>query len=222
MLLVSVSIVAASGHPLSTMMTEGDEGMAMDVDIDENNNSSAQMFATFNEMIANMQYQNHWDGVLNVQCNRGDGFYKVRSKHDNGREDRLWEFRCRNVVQCGSSPTCSKTGYINNFRQTILFQCGANKYMAGVYSYHDNSKEDRRWVFTCCSAPSYITSECRLTNYMNSLDQQMNFIAQTGEVITGAFSYYSTGTRYKFMLRNVLSKIISELGLSCMYNIMVS
>ena len=146
-------------------------------------------------MIAKLMYQNQWDGYLNYQCPKKQGIYRVESQHDNGKEDRRWEFYCRNVVQ-GTNPKCTTTNYINNFRDYISFMCGKDKYMAGVKSYHDNGKEDRRWEFTCCSAPSYITTHCRLTNgYVNSLDSPMDFTASAGEVFTGAFSYYSTGTR---------------------------
>lgn len=37
---------------------------------------------------------------------------------------------------------------------------------------------------------------CRLTNYVNSLDYPMDYNVGSGEVITGVFSYYSSRTRY--------------------------
>ena len=73
--------------------------------------------------------------------------------------------------------------------------CSKNQYLGAVESYHENSKEDRRWKFTCCSVPSYATKDCRLTGYVNHLDGKMDFQASEGEVITGVVSYYSTPTR---------------------------
>ena len=161
---------------------------------DDASRETDQSLGVLNNYMAKLMYKNQWDGPLSQQCPKGQGFYRVRSKHDNGREDRLWEFYCRNVIESGT-PMCTTTSYINNFRQHISFMCGPNKYMAGVKSYHDNSKEDRRWQFTCCSAPKYITSKCRMTDYVNKLDQPMDFSASAGEVFTGVVSYYSAGTR---------------------------
>ena len=171
--------------------------LSEEVPIPEVEDFSKDIVPAINEMVQLQDYQNQWDGVLSQQCPKGYGVYRVKSKHDNGREDRRWEFFCRRVVQGGTTPTCSQTSYINNFRDTISYRCGKNRYMAGVYSYHSNAKEDRRWRITCCSAPSYTTSDCYLTNYVNSLDQPMDYTAKSGETITGFDSYYSTGTRYE-------------------------
>ena len=159
---------------------------------------SAESVALINDYLAHLQYQNKWDEKLTKDCDEKSGFYLVQSKHDNYREDRLWEFQCRKVVsKCSDSPTCTKTeSYINEFNEVISFMCGKNGYIAGVESYHDNSKEDRRWKFTCCSVPFYTTTDCRLTDYVNKLDGEMDFQADDDEVITGVFSYYSSRTRY--------------------------
>lgn len=156
--------------------------------------TSEQMPLNSDYKLAELQYQNGWDGPLVKECKDGEGFYGVRSKYAPGRRDRLWEFQCRKVVKDGCA-TCSKANsYVNNFREAIFFMCGKNEYIGRVESYHDNGQEDRRWKFTCCSAKSQITNNCRLSDYVNSPGQQINFRAAVGEVITGVFSYYKSGT----------------------------
>ena len=177
----------------NTALSEG-------VPISEIEDFSKDVISAIN--VAELQgYQNNWDGVLCQRCPKGYGVYRVKSKHDNGKEDRRWEFFCRRVVSkkfASTKLTCSQTSYINNFRDTISYMCGKNRYMAGVYSYHSNAKEDRRWRITCCSAPSYITRDCYLTNYVNALDRPMNYCVRSNEVITGVVSYYSARTRYVY------------------------
>ena len=47
--------------------------------------------------VAKIEYQNNWDGDLSVECSPSYGFYHFQSIHDNGREDRLWYFECKQV-----------------------------------------------------------------------------------------------------------------------------
>lgn len=171
--------------------------------LDENEPDSSEKSATAtashtNFDTATAQYQNFYCGTLNAKCSRGYGLYYVRSVHSNSYQDRRWTFYCRKVVQHGY-PTCTST-YANNQQQAMSFMCGKNQYIAGANSYFSSSYHDRRWQFTCCSVRNYITRDCRLTNYVNSLDGSLSFIASTGEVITGAYSYYSTHSKYGHIL----------------------
>ena len=117
--------------------------------------------------------------------------YKVSSVHSNYHEDRSWNWECRDVVSGGSTEGCSQTAdYVNEWDLPMNFMCPANKYVAGVESYHDNGREDRRWKFTCCAIKDHITISCRQTDYVNEWDEAMNFQANPGEVITGVYSYH--------------------------------
>ena len=55
-------------------------------------------------------YQNDWDGVLHVTCNRYQG--EVQSTHNNYMEDCRWMWRCKQIVQ-GAMSSCQWSGYIN-------------------------------------------------------------------------------------------------------------
>ena len=142
--------------------------------------------------LAEIQYQNEYDQRLQVHCQGKHGMYKVISVHNNKREDRIWDWKCRQVVKRGN-PKCKQTNYVNNFDEPMFFMCGKNQYIAGVDSYHSDKTEDRRWRFSCCSAQKHITASCRITEYANNFDQPMNFEAGCGEVITGVLSYHDNG-----------------------------
>ena len=115
--------------------------------------------------------------------------YKVLSVHDNEKEDRVWNWKCRRVVKRGY-PNCKPTDYVNEFDEPMFFMCGKNQYIGGVDSYHSDKTEDRRWRFSCCYTRKYITASCRITEYANEFDKPMSFEAGRGEVITGVLSYH--------------------------------
>ena len=140
-------------------------------------------------IIAQINYLNELDKPVKKDCNEGEGFYKVQSEFRSYYNDRRWNFECRRVIQNNAPVTCTQTqSYVNDFNGAIVFSCGDNEYMAGVESYHDNSKEDRKWKFTCCSASNLKTSDCRLSDNANNLGKVMDFEAEDGEVITGVDS----------------------------------
>lgn len=149
-----------------------------------------QRMSLLNMLLARLQNQNGFDQPHHAQCTGPDGMYRVRSVHDNHHEDRSWTWECRQVITSGY-PKCHTTGWVNNFDQPMSFTCGPNEYIAGTESYHNNHYEDRRWKFTCCSAPDYKASGCRITDYVNDFDAPISFTAGPGETITGVFSYHN-------------------------------
>ena len=136
-------------------------------------------------------YQNDWDRLLNVKCNRhhGEALYSVQSKHSNRKEDRRWMWQCKRIVS-GAMSSCYWTGY-TNYDEPFLSHCRANYVLAGVNSVHSNKKEDRRWNFYCCRASGYCTKHCYWSNYINYWYGYMNYRAPHRWVFTGAFSHHS-------------------------------
>lgn len=45
---------------------------------------------------------------------------------------------------------CWTTGYVNGWDGVMNYQCPGNSVMSGMYSVHDNGKEDRIFKFICC------------------------------------------------------------------------
>ena len=40
--------------------------------------------------------------------------------------------------------------FVNAYDKALEYTCPDNKVLAGVFSVHNNVKEDRRWKFECC------------------------------------------------------------------------
>ena len=126
------------------------------------------------DLFAESQYQNDYDQPLDVRCHKGAGMYQVQSIYNGGARDRRWSWQCKNHKLSGNTQ-CAFTDYVNHFDEPMYFMCGSNQYIAGVYSYHDNGHEDRRWIFTCCSTEGLKVYGCRLTGYANDFHTHMNF-----------------------------------------------
>ena len=79
--------------------------------------------------------------------------------------------------------------------------CKANYYICGTSSYHDNGPEDRRWSFKCCRSPNHYTQNCEMSGldvydsveYVNGLDQFINYTVGDNKVMTGAYSFHDNG-----------------------------
>ena len=134
------------------------------------------------------EWQNGWDGSLNVQCSDKQGFYRVRSQHSNYYEDRLWQWDCHTVAEKSFSGECYWTGWLNGWDQPVYAQCEPNYILAGVNSYHVNWAEDRRWKIRCCQAENHFTRNCEVSNYLNWYDGWMDYSVSAPKVFTGIFS----------------------------------
>ena len=146
----------------------------------------------FNDLVADIQYQNEYDQPLNVYCHPRDGVYQVESVYSHGARDRRWTWHCRNLKKSGST-RCAETDYVNAFDEPLYFMCGKDQYIGGVWSYHDNGREDRRWKIRCCSLSGLKILSCQLTGYVNSFRQPLNYRVGYKEVITGVYSYHDNG-----------------------------
>ena len=93
-------------------------------------------------------------------------------------------------------------GYINSWDQPFLFACHNGEVLTRVYSYHSNGAEDRRWSFSCGSAPGGASPyDCYWTNYVNTWDEPINFMCSMDYVIAGIQSYHwneAEDRRFKF------------------------
>ena len=137
----------------------------------------------------NISFFTVYDKVLDVDCPDRQAFYRVRSEHDNGAEDRIWQWDCTEVTEISRS--CYTTEeYVNDLDSLMLFQCNADHVMAGVYSYHYNLDQDRQWKFTCCRAEGYYTKNCQLSDYLNDWDAAIDY-SVSSRVFVGAFSEHS-------------------------------
>uniref|UniRef100_A0A0E9VN15 Uncharacterized protein n=1 Tax=Anguilla anguilla TaxID=7936 RepID=A0A0E9VN15_ANGAN len=80
---------------------------------------------------------------LYYTCSGRDSISMITSKHDNGREDRVWDFSCKQSFDSFSE--CFWSPYVNWFDEEFTFSCPSNYIISGMESYHKNKYEDRRW-----------------------------------------------------------------------------
>ena len=84
--------------------------------------------------------------------------------------------------------------YVNNWRGSFHYSCPRGKVIQGVSSVYSN--HDRRWSFSCASAPNSASpTSCILNNYPNTWRRPMNFRCPNNYVITGVLGYPSSTSR---------------------------
>jgi len=140
-------------------------------------------------------WQNQYDNKLNFRCPKGGHITQIESRHDNHREDRIWKYECGEGLVINAL-RCSWTGFVNWWDATMNFKCPHNKVISGVYSYHDNHREDRRWKFLCCPMKNRKLAsrvQCHQTSLLNDYDHPMLYQVPQESYITGFYSYHHNG-----------------------------
>ena len=94
-----------------------------------------------------LRWVNEYDKDLKFECPRGEHLSRLESQHSNKREDRVWNFECRNGFVTAN---CIWTGNQNSFDRALNFKCKDNGLIVGLSSWHHNAREDRVWQFKCC------------------------------------------------------------------------
>ncbi|CAM9489293.1 unnamed protein product [Lampetra fluviatilis] len=142
---------------------------------------------------ADPRYVNNYDQLLNFNCPSHQSISQVQSIHDNGKEDRIWDFRCKGTFDTSRTVTCTQSNYVNNFDEAFSFTCPFHSALNGMESYHDNGKEDRRWKYNCCAQSNVCFSECLWTDYVNNWDEQFSWTVPDSYFLAGVSSYHDNG-----------------------------
>ncbi|XP_073694652.1 dermatopontin-like [Garra rufa] len=159
-------------------------------------------------LLANGQesrWENAYDQPLDFNCPAGQTISSIKSQHDNSKEDRIWEFTCTDTFD--PSAECSMSPYANDFDQTFTYECPPNHIMAGMSSYHDSGKEDRRWQFYCCRSNGYCTANCEWTTYVNYFDEPFHWVVPNPNYLVGAESYHDNGKEDRRWMYKYCSKV---------------
>ena len=135
---------------------------------------------------ANSSSCNGYDSYHDFECSAGHSIYRISGRHDNGKEDRIYCYNCRDS---GTASHCYRTGYVNSWDKPVVKLCNPNYYIAGVRSYHSNSHEDRRFDYKCCKNSNKCTRNCYLKR-VNSFDGSMDYSLAANRVFVGAFSWH--------------------------------
>ncbi len=99
---------------------------------------------------------NYYDALINYTCPNNTLKAGHFSVHDNGTEDRLYEFYCceygsaSQKILTENCQVLPNGAWANNWDQPVNFTCPANKVRTGEISVHNNTTEDRLYRFKCC------------------------------------------------------------------------
>ncbi|BFZ22664.1 hypothetical protein BsWGS_25703 [Bradybaena similaris] len=95
-------------------------------------------------------YLNDFDNVLNFTCPGNFLINGMMSYNDNYYRDRRFLVKCCRIYP-RSTTNCRFTArFVNDWDKEMNFTVPDGKCIKGVYSIHDNGKEDRRWKFNIC------------------------------------------------------------------------
>ncbi|XP_067663438.1 uncharacterized protein [Haliotis asinina] len=94
-------------------------------------------------------YVNGFDEIILFQCPNNGVISGVNSYHDNGAEDRRFKFYCCSIKAKRPLVNCRFGNFVNGFDQPFNFYV-RSRFLKGVFSYHHNGAEDRRWRFETC------------------------------------------------------------------------
>ncbi|XP_068449913.1 hatching enzyme 1.2-like [Clinocottus analis] len=117
-------------------------------------------------------------GVENVAGKIIDVLF-INSSYSANDQDRQWKIECKSF---GTTSDCS---WSSPQEKEFSYHCPVNHVVAGVYSNYNNSEGGRSWKFLCCSAPNFLTFECRKTPTVNYWSEDFNWQLPAGHFLTG-------------------------------------
>jgi len=149
-------------------------------------------------------WHNTWKQSFHAWCNGGSSLSHWYTYYRRCQGDRLHHFRCTRTPAYGHRPICVWSNYLNSPGQSYFRRCTNNAYIAGVLSYYDQHKSDRRIKILCCRVSGYYMTNCFATPYQNLFGQSyLYYRVPPGYTMTGVGSYYSSyyrDRRWRFYL----------------------
>ncbi|XP_035826016.1 hemagglutinin/amebocyte aggregation factor [Aplysia californica] len=147
-------------------------------------------------LASGVSWMTDYDQQFTYECPEQHYLQTIESVHDNHKEDRVFNFGCAPMSTFFSGnelDSCEWTGYVNDFDALMEFQCHNDYIIAGISSYHDNGKEDRRFKFQCCKPGSLVAHACSYTAYINTYDHVLQYRVPDGYAIRGVNSIHDNG-----------------------------
>ncbi|XP_074492790.1 astacin-like metalloendopeptidase [Sebastes fasciatus] len=92
-------------------------------------------------------------------------------------------------IECKAFNATSGCSWSGTQDKELSNNCPANHVVAGVSSSYNSKHGDRSWKLLCCSAPNFITFECRETPMVNYLTEDFNWELPAGHFLTGVQTY---------------------------------
>jgi len=105
----------------------------------------------------------------------------------------------------------SLTNYQNGWDEELIFSAGQDEMITGLYSNHDNKKEDRRWRFWTGSAPGVqCVNQQWSSSWENDYKGELSFSCGPNEVLSGIRSEHEINDRrFKFRCCKVSVQLIN-------------
>ncbi|KAI3370290.1 hypothetical protein L3Q82_024463 [Scortum barcoo] len=128
-------------------------------------------------------YDNALKGTLIHVCPTNQVVSRIQSVNSYFDSDRQWNIECKAFGSTRQG--CSWSGPYNLYEQELSFNCPANRVIAGVYSLYNSVRRDRSWYFYCCSAPIFVTFECRETPMVNYWNEDFDWYVPGDNFLTG-------------------------------------
>ena len=122
------------------------------------------------------------------QCPSGHSIFRVSGHYDHHTRDRVYCYNCRSNSR--SAAQCLTIGYVNLYDSPVVFGCNPDWYLAGVKSQHDNTREDRRFQYTCCRNDNQCTRNCHIRGPVNDFNGPMHYELEPNQVIVSTFSWH--------------------------------
>jgi len=141
-------------------------------------------------------FTNRYDENHSCKCQKGAKIRQIESRHSNAKEDRKWWLVCEMFP--GIENTVSEHVEYNAFsryREKISMSCAKNGYLTGMESHHSDKQEDREFKFFCAKSSSIKVYNCKEWRSLNDLDQHMNLVLASDEIISELESEYHSSHR---------------------------
>ncbi|XP_069823535.1 E3 ubiquitin/ISG15 ligase TRIM25-like [Dendropsophus ebraccatus] len=132
------------------------------------------------------RWVNGYTQDFQFQCRSYRSIQSISSVHSNYYEDRMWELSCKNTFDEPAS--CTWSSFANSLDRSLKFTCPSGSVLSGMYSDHDNRRQDRRWSYLCCRGNINYGSNCEWTDYVNDYDKFFFWSTPTGRFLAGVAS----------------------------------
>merc|ERR1712154_290413 len=137
------------------------------------------------------------DAVINFTCPDAHVFSHWDSHWEDYYGDREWNMNCSNSLSQYEVELadCTWSDYIDQWQGYMEYACPEDGVVTGVYSEHDNSKEDRRWKLRCCREEGLVTHACAFTDFINGYGDDISYTVPAEHVIAGFTSLFDKEDR---------------------------
>jgi len=150
-------------------------------------------------------YLNDFDEDVKFYCGESEVLSGLESYHSNRHEDRRWKAKCVALVDDDAEVFLSKTpiltGTKNYWNQKFSYRVDNGLY-SGLYSVHDNRREDRQFkVYESKLARGIYCTNYKWSGYVNDFDERFSFSCGWNSAIFYIESYHSNrreDRRFKF------------------------